>query len=90
MLEFGLAIRLEPLSRSSFHPKPHLRSLLLDRRGCETPRRKDLRTKDFVEDVLGVVMVVVDVVMVVVVRGEVIVVEIVDKSYLIEVEVVKD
>ena len=42
----------------------------MDRRGCETPRRKDLRTEDSVEDVLGVVMVVMDVVMVVVVGGE--------------------
>ena len=77
--------------RPSFRHKPHLRSLLLDRRGCETPpRRKYLRTKDSVEDVLGVVMVVVDVVVVVIVRGEVVVVDVVDECYLMEKEVVKD
>jgi len=43
--------------------------------------------KDFVDDILGVVMVGVDVVVVVVIGGEVVVVEVVDEDYLMEVEV---
>ena len=75
--------------RSSFHHKPRLLSLLLDRRDCETPRQKDFRTEDSVEDVLGVVMDGMGIVVVVVVEGEV-AVEVVDEGYLIEVEVVGD
>ena len=59
----------------------------MDKRDCETPpRRKDRCRKDFLEDVLKVVMVGVGVVMVVVVGGEVIAVEVVDEGYLMEVE----
>ena len=63
----------------------------MDRKGCETPPcRKDLCTKDFVDGVLGVIMVVMDVVVVVVIGREVVVVEVVDEGYLMEVEVVED
>jgi len=75
--------------RPSFHHKSRVRNLLLNRSGGKTPRRKDLRTEDSEGDVLRVVMVVVDVVVVVFV-GEVVVMEVLDMGYLMEVEVVKD
>ena len=66
--------------RPSFHHKPRLRILLLDIRDFETPfRQKDLRAKVSLEDVLGVVMVGVGVVVVVVIGGGVIEVEVVDE-----------
>ena len=76
--------------RPFFCDKPYLRSLLRDRNGCETPPCwKDLHTEDSAEHVLGK-MVVVDVFLVVVVGGEVVVVEVVNEGYLMEVEMAED
>ena len=46
--------------------------------------------EDFGEDIVGVVMVVMDIIMVGVVGGEVVTVEVMDEGYVMEVEVVED
>ena len=86
----GLAPRLGLTYRPSFRNKPHLRINLWERRCCGTPHRKNLRREDSLENVLGVVMVGVDVVEVMVVGRDVVVVEVVDEGYLMEVEVMED